>query len=130
MTVLMLPKKTYIYNNIFYVEGKVNYICQTNDGRRPLDAEYMKEQDVIFANNVFYGNHVDPPHDPNAITEDPMLVNPGRGGMGLDSVDGYKLLPGSPCIDAGRSIESGGVLDYWGNKIKKGKLNIGVDQEA
>ncbi len=123
-----LPKKTYIYNNIFYVEGKVRNICKTNEGQRPLDAEYMKAQDVIFSNNVFYGNHENPPYDPHAITTDPMFVNPGSGGMGLTTVDGYKLKPGSPCIGVGKSIEESGVLDYWGNKIRQNMRNIGADE--
>lgn len=121
-----LPKKTYFYNNIFYADGKVNYLCTTNEGRRPLDAEYMKAQDVVFSNNVFYGNHVNPPHDPHVITDDPMLVNPGSGGDGINSVDGYKLKTGSPCIDAGKSIEDSGVLDYWGNKLKDSTPDIGA----
>jgi hypothetical protein len=125
-----LPKKTYIYNNIFYVEGKVNYLCKTNEGQRPLDAEYMKAQDVIFSNNVFYGNHVNPPHDPNAITDDPMLVDPGSGGSGLNSLDGYTLKPGSPCIDAGKSIDASGILDFWGNKVKENRPCIGVHEIA
>lgn len=125
-----LPMKTHIYNNIFYAEGKVNYLCKTNEGQRPLDADYMKAQDVVFSNNVFYGNHVNPPHDPHAITEDPMLVNPGSGGMGLTSLDGYKLKPGSPCIGTGIPVEDPGALDYWGNKLKKGKPSIGVHEFA
>jgi hypothetical protein len=118
-----LPKRTYFYNNIFYVDGKVNYLCKTNEkpDAHPLNPQYMKEQEVFFSNNVFYGNHVDPPYDPHVITDDPMLKNPGSGSMGLTSVDGYKLKTGSPCIGAGKIIENPGALDYWRNKLKEGK---------
>jgi hypothetical protein len=124
------PRNTRLYNNIFYADGKVSYLCKTNEGQRPLDAEYMKAQDVIFSNNVFYGNHVNPPHDPNAITDDPMLVDPGSGGSGLNSLDGYALKPGSPCIDAGKSIDASGILDFWGNKVKENRPCIGVHEIA
>lgn len=123
-----LPKKTHFYNNIFYADGKVNYLCTTNEGRRPLDEAYMKAQDVVFSNNVFYGNHINPPHDPHAVTENPMLVNPGSGGKGLDTVDGYQLKPGSPCIDAGKAVDNSGFLDYWGNKLKDSKPDIGAHE--
>ena len=49
------------------------------------------------------------------------LVNPGSGGRGLDSLDGYKLKNGSPCIDAGTFVEDCGSRDFWGAKLPRGK---------
>ena len=43
--------------------------------------------------------------------------NPGSAGPGTDTLDGYRLQPGSPCIDSGRSIPNNGSLDLWGNPV-------------
>jgi hypothetical protein len=43
--------------------------------------------------------------------------NPGSAGLGIDTLDGYRLQPGSPCIDSGRSIPNNGSLDFWGNPV-------------
>ncbi len=50
----------------------------------------------------------------------PCLVAPGTGGIGLDTVDGYKLQPDSPCIDSGMTVPGNGGLDYWGNPVPSG----------
>ena len=93
------------YNNIFYNEG-TNFSYDS------------APTNVTFTNNLYYGNHpANEPNDPQKIVADPMLLAPGSGGLGLDSVGGYKLLPGSPCIDAGISIENRGDRDYFGNPI-------------
>jgi hypothetical protein len=97
-------KDTYFYNNIFYVDGKVRY-------------DFGQSTNNVFEHNVFYGNHENPPDDPFAITDDPMLTNPGTGGHGRDSLDGYKIRNDSPCIDAGVSIEDCGAHDFWGTKL-------------
>jgi len=97
-------KNTHFYNNIFYVDGKVRY-------------EFGKSTDNVFEHNVFYGNHENPPNDPFAIVDNPMLVNPGSGGRGLDSLDDYKLKNGSPCIGTGTFVEDCGPHDFWGAKL-------------
>lgn len=101
-------QNTHFYNNIFYVDGKVRY-------------EFGQSTKSVFEHNVFYGNHENPPHDRFAMVEDPMLVNPGSGGRGLDSLVGYKLKNGSPCIGAGTFIEDSGSHDFWGTKLPQGK---------
>ena len=109
-------KDTFFYNNIFYVDGKVNY-------------DFGQSTNNVFERNVFYGDHQNQPQDSFAIAADPMLVNPGSGGEKLDSLEGYKLSPGSPCIGAGLLIEDNGVQDFWGNKLpKQGKFDIGAHQ--
>jgi hypothetical protein len=127
------PIDTYFYNNIFYTDGKFHYAHKTKrlgDGRLGHAPGFAKSTNTVFSNNVYYGNHVNRPHDPYAITSDPMLVNPGSGSNGLNTLDGYKLKAGSPCIGAGKAIAETGVLDFWANKINKNKPSIGVHEKV
>jgi hypothetical protein len=57
-----------------------------------------------------------------------MFISPGSGGIGLNSVDGYKLKAGSSCINAGMYIPKNGGKDYWGNSVGTGKPNMGAYQ--
>lgn len=98
------PRDTYFYNNIFYVDGQVNY-------------DLGQSTNTVFENNIFYGNHNNRPFDPQGITANPLLLNPGGGGNGRDTVDGYKLQAGSPAISSGRIIVGNGGRDYWGNYV-------------
>ena len=95
----------YVYNNIFY-----NLSSTASYG--------FSGSTRTFDYNVFYGVHVSgEPSDPHKLTNDPNLVNPGSGGIGLDSVDGYMLRPYSPCVDSGMTIAGNGGKDYWGNPV-------------
>lgn len=100
------------YNNIFYTDA-------------PMNANTFKESNIEWKNNIFYGFDKLPTDDSN-ISADPMFVAKGTGGMGLDSVIGYKLLPGSPAIDAGISIENNGGKDYFGTPLTDGNTDIGA----
>jgi len=101
-------------NNIFYVDGRVRY-------------EFGGSRNNIFENNVFYGNHVNPPFDPRRLTGNPMLANPGSGATGLESLQGYRLMSGSPCIGAGIVVWDNGGRDFWGNPVpSEGKCDIGA----
>jgi hypothetical protein len=99
-------KTYYFYNNIFYnMSSTASY-------------QWFSGATRIFSHNVFYGNHPSgEPNDPNKLTSDPNLVNPGTGGIGLDSVDGYMLRPYSPSVDSGMTIANNGGKDYWGNPV-------------
>jgi len=111
------PEKVWFRNNIFYVDGKAGYFYDGN------------EEKHIFENNVFYGNHVEPPADPRAITADPMLVDPGSGGTGLDSLHGYALDDESPCIRAAMPLPNNGGRDFWGTPVPaKHSPDVGADQ--
>jgi hypothetical protein len=58
-----------------------------------------------------------------------LLVSPGSGGDGLDSVSGYQLRAGSPCIGAGVPIPNNGGRDFWGNRVPDaGAPDIGAHQ--
>ncbi|MFC4775726.1 CARDB domain-containing protein [Paenibacillus sp. GCM10023252] len=92
-------------NNIFYNLGNGSY-------------SWGQSSNITFDHNVFYGNHpANEPADSNKITSDPLLVNPGSGGTGMNTVDGYKLLTGSPALAAGAVIPNNGGKDYWGNAV-------------
>jgi hypothetical protein len=98
------PTSACFYNNIFYNAGFGGYDISTSA--------------IQFDYNVFYGYHPsNEPDDPHKITDDPLLVNPGSAGLGIDSVDGYKLQAGSPAIGAGMIIPNNGGKDYWGNPV-------------
>ena len=80
-------------------------------------------------------NHLLP--DPNKIMDDPMLVNPGSGGNGIETLDGYKLQAISPCIGAGTNTGIdyddpnyiNGGLDFWGNQLPDGNApDVGAHQ--
>jgi len=79
-----------------------------------------------FDNNLYHGNgHI--AADPRKILADPMLVFPGSGGNGLNSLNGYKLLAGSPALGSGLVIANNGGLDYWGNPVSSTAApNIGA----
>ena len=50
---------------------------------------------------------------------DPIFKDAGSGGLGIENVEGYKLLPGSPCIDNGILLDNHGNKDYWGNPVQE-----------
>lgn len=144
-------KNTYIYNNVFYTKEGMNvkpYNFRGNGGYSDNTQSYNNifynmgtgdnvwggATNIVFDYNVFYGNHSSTePMDPHKITADPMLVNPGSGTFGLDSLAGYKLLEGSPLIDAGMPIgilgeKDNGGKDFWGNGLYNGAPDIGVHE--
>jgi hypothetical protein len=98
-------KAYYFYNNIFYnLSPTATY--QWFNGVRTFDC------------NLFYGVHpAGEPSDSHKLTSDPKLTAPGTGGTGWNTVNGYKLQVGSPCIDSGRVVTNCGGQDYWGNPV-------------
>ena len=107
-----------LYNNIIY-------------NLSPTASYNWRNAKRTFANNVFYGYHPDSePNDPTKITDDPMFADPGSGGLGIDSLDGYKLKAGSPCIDSGVGIADNGARDFWGNPVPNagGSTDRGVHE--
>jgi autotransporter-associated beta strand protein len=79
-----------------------------------------------FDNNIYYGNgHI--AADPRKILANPMLVFPGSGADGLNTLDGYKLLAGSPALASGLIISDNGARDYWNNSVSSTTApNIGA----
>jgi hypothetical protein len=136
-----------IYNNTVYIPSNVSptIISERNKGGTGT-RNYSFNNNIIYNNsataaygfittgytrnidyNCFYGIHPSTePSDAHKITADPMFVNPGSGGIGLNSVDGYKLKAGSPCIKTGIYIPKNGGKDYWGNAVGTGKPSMGA----
>lgn len=99
------PNGTQYYNNIFYNLGFGGYT-------------FGSSTDNVFDYNAFYGNHpATEPVDAHKLTSDPRLMSPGSGGIGRDSVGGYKLSTGSPALGSGKLIPDNGGKDYWGNGV-------------
>ena len=91
--------------------------------------------DDSFSNNCWRANLWIGPSGPgwtdgrpsgtNEVTSDPQFVSGGSGGDGIDTLDGYKLQSGSPCIGAGTTISNNGGYDFWGNVLYNGNPDIG-----
>ncbi|UKS26885.1 DNRLRE domain-containing protein [Paenibacillus sp. HWE-109] len=124
------PLNNQIYNNTFYIgSGLSTNITTGIGGSNPLNFKnnivynagsggYIVKANDIYDYNLFYGNHpASEPADAHKITSDPLLVAPGTGGIGLSSLDGYKLGFGSPALGSGTVISSNGGRDYWGNVV-------------
>ena len=136
---------TYVYNNTVYVGTNVS--PRIIDERRSGTKTYYFYNNLIynlsptasyqwfngirtFDCNLFYGLHpAGEPSDPHKLTFDPKLVAPGSGGTGWNTVDGYKLQAGSPCIDSGKVIANSGGRDYWGDPVPfNGVPDRGADE--
>jgi hypothetical protein len=114
------PGETYFWNNIFYVEGTARYgheVSRNPDGTYNIEPGPGPSTNNVFDSNVYYGNHISRPEDAHAVTADPMLVAPGTGRVGRNTVDGYKLRPGSPAIGSGIKVNNQGGHDYFGNRV-------------
>ncbi|MBZ5564874.1 MAG: right-handed parallel beta-helix repeat-containing protein [Acidobacteriia bacterium] len=66
----------------------------------------------------------------HGLTADPRLKTGGTIVTGRLPLDGYRLLPDSPCRNSGTTYEAAfGNQDYWGKPLDHGKrLNIGPEQ--
>ncbi len=109
---------THCFNNIIYNLGSgSNYTLGASVNN-------------IFSSNICYGNPVfDEPRYSDKITSDPLLVNPGQGEMGFQSLDGYKVQKGSPAIDAGIDIIQNNTMDFFGNDVpSENAVDIGVHE--
>ena len=123
-------------NNIFYAGGQGRFRTvythgsslnrQFNDSLR-LES---RSEGPLFQNNCFFGPWLNGvPDDANKILADPMFLEPGSGGIGLSTLDGYKLLEGSPCINTGLFIEMDIKRDFYGNPIDGDTVDIGVFEQ-
>jgi hypothetical protein len=100
-----VPISVYFYNNIIYNEGSGGY-------------RFTSGTTNEFDHNLFYGNPAhNEPNDPHKLTDDPLLVNPGSGRVGIDTVDGYQLQSDSPAVGSGMVIQNNGGRDFWGNVV-------------
>jgi len=84
-----------------------------------------------FDANLFYGNHPSSePSDPKKLTSNPLLQDPGSGGTGINTVDGYQLQSGSPAIASGVVISNNGGRDFFGTALPSGAPDRGAAQST
>ncbi len=112
------PIHTAFWNNLFYFEDAGGW------GIEP-DPETTE-----FSHNLFYNVE---PRGADYLETNPKLVAPGTGGTDIDMRDpdrlsGYRLLPDSPAIGAGREIPDHGGRDFWGNPLYRGQPDIGAHE--
>jgi len=130
-----------IYNNVFYIKSglKPNIIHENGGNNHTYTfrnniiynlSSANSGADYVFDNgttnvhnrtityNTFFGNHHSTePFDSFKLTTNPLFVNPGKGANGINTLSGYKLQSGSPCINSGFTIPNNGGFDFWGNKV-------------
>ncbi|WP_168929009.1 carbohydrate binding domain-containing protein [Paenibacillus dokdonensis] len=100
-------KSVSFYNNIWHLDGGGIW-----DGLSNIAS-------FTFKYNTIYGVHtVGEPADANKSTANPLLAAPGTG-VNRSTVDGYKLLQGSPALGSGMAVSSNGGKDYWGNAVSQ-----------
>lgn len=142
-------KNAHIYNNIFYNDfGRaVNYKSGNVPGLQYWNNIFVSKQEPIygihsqsvFNNNLYwrFGEQLENKNeDKNGIFANPMLVLPDpillqlEDPAKLKELKFFKLLPGSPCLRKGMSIQENGGFDFWGNPLPLDSisLNIGVWQ--
>ncbi len=110
------PENLHFSNNIFYVDGKTQYV-------------WGEAQNCRFGHNVFYGQHDNRPDDPYGITEDPLFVSADSAAAGLNALRGLRLKKGSPAIGAGAAIPDHGGRDFEGVPVPAdGPIDIGAYQ--
>jgi hypothetical protein len=111
--------RTYLYNNIFYVDGSAQFshgISRNRDGAYVTARGFGNSTNNVFDSNVYYG-HLEPAaDDPHALANDPLLVSPNAAGVGRQTVLGYELRPGSPALKSGKTIAHS-VRDFLGTPV-------------
>lgn len=135
-----------IYNNTVYIGPHLNTKITETDGYEGPVGEALFANNLIinhgtghywhtsgatFRNNCYYATKTreGEPDDSFKISDDPLVVSEGSGGMGIDSVTGYQLQANSPCIDAGIAIDGNGGRDYFGNAVPyNGRPDIGAHE--
>ena len=141
-------KEAKVYNNVFYVgqglspviikENQAHNHTYTyannivyNDSGSPVynfvNNTQLKTQTRHISNNIFYNtpSATQIPSSTNS-TQNPLFISPGSGANGLNTVNGYKLKPGSPALAAGLLMPENGGKDYFGLSVSETALpNIG-----
>jgi len=114
-----------LYNNIVINEGGASLAVKSNG------------QTAVFSNNclVGYGTS-DQSLNRQGVEGEPCLVDPGTGGTDFSSLEGYWLLPESPCLRSGLPVSdmegsywlSGEMTDFWKNPVDSSFADVGAHQ--
>ena len=122
--------QAYIANNIFYNKTENPVIISTVESNQQTWTPGGSGQ--IFTNNIYYGydkEGLPALPEENAITADPMFVNPGNAPIQVKEdhtvydqsvFEGYKLQENSPAINAGIFVQDNPIAtnkDFFGNAI-------------
>jgi hypothetical protein len=104
-----------VFNNVFFTNDTISIKSSNNNVffNNIFWADNGVWNDNIFDHNAYFGGLTPPSDDVNKIISDPLLVNPGYGGIGRETLEGYKLLFGSPCLFKGNVIPDNIVKDFW-----------------
>jgi hypothetical protein len=98
---------TYLYNNIFYVDGSAQFshgVSRNRDGAYVTAPGFGGSTNNVFDSNVYYGYLKPAADDSHALTGNPLLVSPGVARVGRQTVLGYRLRAGSPALNTGKII--------------------------
>ncbi len=98
-----IAENTRFVKNLIYVDGRVTY-------------DLGKSRGTVFENNLFYGNHANPPSDLRAVTNAPPLNNPGSGLDGFTSLAGYRLTSLPPFM-RGQPVPGNASHDFFSQPI-------------
>ena len=141
----------YIYNNTVYCGSGLSPIIISERNVYTGTRKYTFSNNIIYNAstaatydlrssgytriidyNVFFGfRAANEPPDPNVLRSDPKLVDPVSGGIGFNTLDGFKLQAGSPCINSGLQLPGHSALDFWGNTVPLGgKVDRGAYESA
>ena len=123
-------------NNIFYATGQGRFRTAYTYG----DALHRQYNDsvklphpkhgTLFFHNCYFGPWLNGlPDDPEKLVANPQFIAPGTGGIGLSTLDGYKLHPESPCINAGIPVPNTSRWDFYNNPIDDGAVDLGVYEQ-
>lgn len=139
-----IAPNTQIYNNTFYIKDGLDTKIIDHSWEIDMTKPFSFQNNIVynlgtggyripgpngtFSNNLYYGNHpASEPDEPNKLTLDPQLLDPGSGTDGRASLDGYKLAENSPALGMGAYIPNHGGQDFYGNAISElAKPSIGA----
>lgn len=121
---------TYFYNNIFYVPGTGKFshaVSHSDAGVYTTVSGIDPKQNTVFDSNVYFGK-IELPSDAHALVGNPLLMAPGRGGIGRDGARVYALRSGSPAARSGKAINHSGGKDYFGKTVPGCAVDRGAIQ--
>ena len=92
--------------------------------KTPEDVKQIVDLPTLGGITRIEGNNYD-----EKLVADPLFFAPGTGGIGRDTLGGYKLRLDSPCINIGILIAGNIDRDFYGNPINDGATDFGVYEQ-